>query len=177
MLSASAQRVEGLKAVDQEVANLVATLRRSEGAGADLHHLRLGQRLHARPASTADGQRRLSTIPATRIPLIIRGPGFKPNTTYNGVVGLHDLAPTILTMTRQQGDQRVVPMDGISLYNLATGCAAHVQPSGPDRTATRINPGSLAVAWLCDCIQLEVHLPPRHRREWSCTTSTSTRTS
>ena len=115
-----AQRIEALKGVDAEVARLVDTLRQANELGNTyiilasdngfLHgeHRRLGGKL-------------VAYEPASHMPLIIRGPGFKPNSTYRQVVGLQDLAPTILALTRQAGDQPVAAMDGISLYHRVTG--------------------------------------------------------
>ena len=71
--------------------------------------------------------------PASHMPLIIRGPGFRPNRTYRQVVGLQDLAPTILTLTRQAGDQPVAAMDGISLYQRVTGALKPVATGAADR--------------------------------------------
>jgi arylsulfatase A-like enzyme len=56
--------------------------------------------------------------PSTRVPLVIRGPGVAAGAVYNGVTGLQDITPTILSMTHQWHDQPLAQIDGMSLLKL-----------------------------------------------------------
>ena len=71
-----------------------------------------------------DGQHRIQRgkgvayEPASRVPLIVRGPGFPAGSTYGRVTGLQDIAPTILDVS---GEQTRSPIDGVSLLRLVDG--------------------------------------------------------
>lgn len=52
---------------------------------------------------------------AVKVPLFIQGPGIPAGTTVRQSVGIHDLAPTILAMTQNDGAQGSFIMDGINL--------------------------------------------------------------
>lgn len=115
-----AQRREALRSVDDEVA---ATIKKVTALGqldntyfiftSDNGYLQ-GQHRIARGKNSA-------YEPAARVPLIIRGPGFVSGSTYDNVTGLQDIAPTILSMTKQWRDQNEPVMDGRSLLRLVDG--------------------------------------------------------
>lgn len=115
-----AQRREALRSVDDEVALTVAKVRR-------LGQLDNTYFVFASDNGYMQGQHRLregksaAYEPASRVPLVIRGPGIASGATYDGVTGLQDLTPTILSMTGQWGDQPVARIDGVSLLDLLAG--------------------------------------------------------
>ena len=115
-----AQRREALRSVDDEVALIVAKVRR-------LDQLNNTYFVFVSDNGFMQGQHRLrrgksaAYEAASRVPLVIRGPAIARGATYDGVTGLQDLTPTILSMTRQWGDQPVAEIDGVSLLDLLAG--------------------------------------------------------
>ncbi len=115
-----AQRRESLRSVDDEVARIVREVRRSG-------ELRNTYFIFVSDNGQMQGQHRISYgkgvayEPASRVPLIIRGPGFPAGATYDNVTGLQDVTPTILSMTRQWRDQEEAQIDGVSLLKLIRG--------------------------------------------------------
>lgn len=115
-----AQRRESLRSVDDEIAAVV----RKVTATGQLDNTYF---IFVSDNGSLEGQHRISIgkgaayEPASRVPLIIRGPDFPAGATYDDVTGLQDLTPTILDMTRQRHDQRVDQIDGISLVKLFRG--------------------------------------------------------
>ncbi|HZG66060.1 MAG TPA: sulfatase-like hydrolase/transferase, partial [Herpetosiphonaceae bacterium] len=117
------QRRESLRSVDDQVANLVASVADS----GELDHTYF---VLISDNGQMQGQHRIERgkgvpyEPSARVPLIIRGPGFPAGSTYNKVTGLQDVTPTILSMTSQWRDQREDQIDGVSLLNLLQKRAA-----------------------------------------------------
>ena len=52
---------------------------------------------------------------ALKVPLAIRGPGIARGTEVTQAVGIHDLAPTILAMTSNEGTNGSFMMDGLNV--------------------------------------------------------------
>lgn len=115
-----AQRREALQSVDEQVRAMVDQV------------TALGQADNTYFIFTSDngfmqGQHRIAHgkkvpyEPSTRVPLIIRGPGIAAGTTYDGVTGLQDITPTILSMTHQWHDQPLAQIDGLNLLGLLRG--------------------------------------------------------
>ena len=107
--------LESLLAVDDLVERLIGTLRRT------------GQLDDTVVAFTSDngyfhGEHRLKFVKswmyeeATRVPLLVRGPGFPPGATRDQLVANVDLAPTIVDLANASAERR---MDGRSLVPLA----------------------------------------------------------
>jgi arylsulfatase A-like enzyme len=61
--------------------------------------------------------KRLGYEPSARVPLLMRGPGIPSGAVVEQLVGLHDLAPTVLQATGTYGAQ-THPLDGRSLLPL-----------------------------------------------------------
>ncbi len=59
--------------------------------------------------------------PSAAIPLIVRGPGFPAGSTYSGVAGLQDLAPTLLDLAGTEAPASAPAIDGVSLRGLVDG--------------------------------------------------------
>jgi len=116
----SAQRIESLQAVDAEVAKTVRHL-------ADLGVLNNTYIVVASDNGFMLGQHRIGYgkkvpyEPASRVPLVMRGPALPQGAVYNRVTGLQDLTPTFLAMTRQANDQRTARLDGLNLLGLVRG--------------------------------------------------------
>lgn len=115
-----AQRRESLRSVDDQIGAIVATV------------TALGQLDNTYFMLVSDngfmqGQHRIPNgkseayEPSSRVPLVIRGPGFPAGATYDKVTGLQDLTPTILSMTHQWRDQPLAQIDGVSLLSLVRG--------------------------------------------------------
>jgi len=110
-------RRESLLAVDEGVARIVAALRnqgvleRTTIVFASDNGYFTGE--HRYPAG-----KRLAFEPVAGVPLLIRGPGIPHGVTRPHVVGLHDLAPTFLHLTRTWGAQHGFPIDGRNLLPL-----------------------------------------------------------
>lgn len=109
------QRVEALSVVDQEVANIVGTLRRT------------GQLDNTYVVFTSDngfflGEHRLRAgkilpyDPALRVPFVVRGPGIPAGQVRRDPVLTIDLAPTLLEMAGAQPRENV---DGMSRLGVA----------------------------------------------------------
>ncbi|CAN5534465.1 sulfatase [soil metagenome] len=114
------QRREALRSVDDEIAATIAKV-------ASLGELDDTYFILASDNGYIQGQHRISRgkssayEPSAHVPLIVRGPGLAPGSEYRGLVGLQDIAPTILTMSKQWRDQREPVMDGRSLLPLVDG--------------------------------------------------------
>ncbi|RYU09665.1 sulfatase [Nocardioides iriomotensis] len=109
------QRVEALSVVDDEVANIMATLRRT------------GQLDNTYVMFTSDNgfflgehRRRQGKIiaydPSLRVPLVMRGPGIPKGEERRDPFLMIDFAPTILAATGVTTDQ---PLDGVSMLDVA----------------------------------------------------------
>jgi N-acetylglucosamine-6-sulfatase len=111
------RRIESLRAVDRGVAHLMATLRA-------LHELHNTYVVFTSDNGFHLGQHRLPAGKETpydtdtHVPLVIRGPGIKPNTTVDEMTANTDLAPTFAAMA---GAPRARYWDGHSLLRLARG--------------------------------------------------------
>ena len=107
-------RRESLLAVDEGVAEIVATLKRERLLDrttivfASDNGFFLGE--HRYP-----GGKHLPYEPVAQVPLLMRGPGIPQGVTRPHVVGLHDLAPTFLGLTGSTGAQGRFPIDGTNL--------------------------------------------------------------
>jgi arylsulfatase A-like enzyme len=114
-------RLASLLAVDDAVRSIVHTLKAT------------GQLSNTMVVFTSDngffdGEHRLATgkfmayDPASKVPLLIRGPGFKRHHRSSTIVGNVDLAPTILALTRATPR---LPLDGRSLLPILRGHRVH----------------------------------------------------
>ncbi|HEX6150058.1 sulfatase [Nocardioides sp.] len=109
------QRLESLLALDAAVGRIVATLRRSGELPntvvlftADNGWMMGEHRIHAGKTVVYE--------PSTRVPLIVRGPGFPAGTKRHQLVANIDVAPTFAALARTRPGLRV---DGRSLLPLA----------------------------------------------------------
>ncbi len=110
------RRLESLLAVDEGVAQIVRALR-SRGVLDSTtivftsdNGLMLGE--HRYPTD-----KKLVYEPSSRVPLLVRAPGVPAGVMRRHVVGLHDLAPTLLALTRASAPRRFT-IDGRSLVPL-----------------------------------------------------------
>ncbi len=110
-------RLEALLSVDDGVQKIVASLRRQGVLDtttiifASDNGLTLGE--HRFPT-----EKKLPYEPMSKVPLLIRAPGEPNGVTRRHVVGLHDLAPTILALTGTTGAEGRFPIDGRNLVPL-----------------------------------------------------------
>lgn len=131
----SAQRIESLQSVDEQVASVVSELH-STG---ELDNTFI---VFASDNGMMQGQHRIvkgkSTAyePAAAVPLIIRGPGIARGTSYDGVTGLQDFTPTVLAMTGQTNDQPTARLDGINVLSLLDGTLSSGRPQLIEIAAT-----------------------------------------
>lgn len=116
----TAQRREAVKTADDEIGDIVAAVT-AQGDLADTYFV------FASDNGMMTGQHRIRSgkgvpyQPAVHVPLVIRGPGFPAGSTYGRVVGLQDVAPTILDAANVTTS---APIDGVSLLALVTGAVA-----------------------------------------------------
>jgi|SoiMethySBSTD1v2_1073268.scaffolds.fasta_scaffold184084_2 N-acetylglucosamine-6-sulfatase len=118
------QRLRSLASVDRAVAEIVAALRAT------------GELEDTVIAFTSDngflyGEHRyqgktLAYEESLRVPLLMRGPGITPGSVRTRTTAMIDLAPTFADLA---GAEPLVPVDGESMVDLATGSG-----SGSDRT-------------------------------------------
>jgi len=123
----NAQRIESLQAVDRQI-------------GATINHLAaMGELENTYVVVASDngqmqGQHRITQgkgtayEPSARVPLLIRGPGISPDTSYDGVTGLQDFLPTVLAMTGQGVGQASSTSDGVNLLGLIDGTESSSRP-------------------------------------------------
>jgi N-acetylglucosamine-6-sulfatase len=103
--------LESLRAIDDGVREIVNTL-------GSLHRLRNTYVIFTSDNGFFFGEHRLlggkflSYEPSTHLPFLIRGPGIKPNTQSNEIIGNTDIAPTVLELAGAQADKSI---DGRSL--------------------------------------------------------------
>jgi len=114
------QRLESLLALDAAVGRIVRTLRRTGELSSTVvlftsdNGWMMGEhRIHAGKTVVYE--------PSTRVPLIVRGPGFPAGLTRHQLVGNIDLAPTFADLANTRPRVRV---DGISLLPLARRASA-----------------------------------------------------
>lgn len=116
----NAQRVESLQAVDRQIETTINHL----AALGDLSDTYI---IVASDNGQMQGEHRITQgkgqayEPSARVPLLIRGPGITPNTTYDNVTGLQDFVPTVLGMTKQRFGQPTAGIDGVDLLRLISG--------------------------------------------------------
>jgi N-acetylglucosamine-6-sulfatase len=109
--------LESLQSVDDGVADLVAALRKADA----LHDTYL---IFISDNGLFFGEHRIPSgkvrhyEPASRVPLLIRGPGVRPGTVVKRPVVDADVAPTILAAA---GVEPQLPQDGISLLRTLAG--------------------------------------------------------
>jgi arylsulfatase A-like enzyme len=103
--------LESLRSVDDGVREIVDTL-------GSLHRLRNTYILFTSDNGFFFGEHRLlggkflAYEPSTHLPFLIRGPGIKPNTESNEIVGNTDIAPTVLELAGAKADKSI---DGRSM--------------------------------------------------------------
>lgn len=130
---AIAQRREALQSVDDEIEATIAEVA-AMGELDNTYFVLLSDNGYMNGQHRQVQGKMAAYEPAARVPLIIRGPGVPAGASYDGVTGLQDIAPTILSMTRQWGDQPVAPMDGRSLLPLLKGTKDDTRPQLLERT-------------------------------------------
>jgi N-acetylglucosamine-6-sulfatase len=139
------QQLESIHAVDDQIRRIVATLR-------DTGLLDRTYILVASDNGYLLGEHRIPFgkvhpyEPSARIPMMLRGPGVPAGRRVSQLVGLQDIAPTVLRATGSYGAQDLV-LDGVSLLPLTTDRTASatrdlVLEAGPagdvvDETALR----------------------------------------
>jgi arylsulfatase A-like enzyme len=127
IIERNAQRVESLQAVDRQIEITVNHL-------AALGELNDTYIMVASDNGQMQGEHRITQgkgqayDPSARVPLLIRGPGIMPNTTYDNVSGLQDFVPTVLGMTGQRFDQPTAGIDGVDLLGLISGRRSTSRP-------------------------------------------------
>jgi N-acetylglucosamine-6-sulfatase len=105
------KQLEALRSVDDGVREVVNTL-------GSLHRLRNTYILFTSDNGFFFGEHRLlggkflAYEPSTHLPFLIRGPGIRPNTESNEIVGNTDIAPTVLELAGAKADKSV---DGRSM--------------------------------------------------------------
>ncbi len=115
----NAQRRESLRSVDDKVA---ATLRVLREAG-ELDNTFV---ILASDNGYLLGEHRIPVgkhhpyEPSNHIPLVVRGPGIQPRVV-DGLIGMHDLAPTILQLADLWGQQGDFPIDGKDFSRMLAG--------------------------------------------------------
>ncbi len=113
------QRRETLLSVDDRIRGLVAEL-------VSARELRNTYIIFLSDNGYMQGEHRvyegkgLPYTAASRVPLVIRGPGVPQAATVDGMAGTHDLAPTVLHMTETWGKQGPWEFDGRSLVPMLT---------------------------------------------------------
>ncbi|MBA2508715.1 MAG: sulfatase [Nocardioidaceae bacterium] len=120
----NAQRRESLASADRAVRRVLDTLRDTR-QDADTYVIFLSDNGYLLGEHRLPGKKGLPYEPASRLPLLISGPGVPSGNTWTSATGMHDIAPTILDMT---GTPSSFPMDGQSVL------ASAGRPDGnPDR--------------------------------------------
>jgi arylsulfatase A-like enzyme len=105
------KQLEALRSVDDGVKEIVDTL-------GSLHRLRNTYILFTSDNGFFFGEHRLlggkflAYEPSTHLPFLIRGPGIRPNTQSNEIVGNTDIAPTVLELAGAEADKSI---DGRSM--------------------------------------------------------------
>jgi arylsulfatase A-like enzyme len=105
------KQLEALRSVDDGVKEIIDTL-------GSLHRLRNTYVIFTSDNGFFFGEHRLlggkflAYEPSTHLPFLIRGPGIKPNTQSNEIVGNTDIAPTVLELAGAEADKSI---DGRSL--------------------------------------------------------------
>jgi len=130
---AIAQRRESLQSVDDEIEATIAAVA-AMGELDNTYFVLTSDNGYMTGEHRQPSGKSVAYEPASRVPLIIRGPGIPAGVEYDGVTGLHDLAPTILNMTGQRRDQPVKPMDGRSVLPLVNGTRTTERPVLLERT-------------------------------------------
>ncbi len=114
------QRRESLLAVDHQVGKIVADI-------AARGQLDSTYFIFTSDNGQMQGEHRIARgkvnayEPASRVPLVIKGPGFPADYRYHGVTGLQDLTPTVLDLTDQPLPKGAPEPDGVSLLASVTG--------------------------------------------------------
>lgn len=120
LTEAAQQRAESLKSVDTAVGRIVRAL-------ADAGELRNTLIVFTSDNGYMRGEHRIVDgkivpyEPSTRVPLVIRGPGFPAGVLRRQLTGHIDLAPTMLRAAQTRANLRV---DGMALQPLAASAAA-----------------------------------------------------
>jgi arylsulfatase A-like enzyme len=113
-----------LASADRAVRRVLDTLRDTR-QDADTYVIFLSDNGYLLGEHRLPGKKGLPYEPASRLPLLISGPGVPSGNTWTSATGMHDIAPTILDMT---GTPSSFPMDGQSVL------ASAGRPDGnPDR--------------------------------------------
>lgn len=117
VVTASRQRAEALATVDDSIAQLIGTLRRS-GELDNTYVVFTSDNGFFQGEFRFASHKRLTYEPALRTPTLVRGPGIKPGIVRRSPFTTIDFAPTIADMT---GSKVRANVDGISLLPSATG--------------------------------------------------------
>lgn len=105
------KQLEALRGIDDGVKRIIDTL-------GSLHRLRNTYILFTSDNGFFFGEHRLlggkflAYEPATHVPFLIRGPGIRPDTKTNEIVGNVDIAPTVLQLAHAKADKSI---DGRSM--------------------------------------------------------------
>ncbi len=136
------QRLESIRSVDDQVDQIVDTLA-ATGELSSTYIVVTSDNGYLLGEHRIRNGKTLGYEPSARVPLLMRGPGIPSGAVVEQLVGLHDLAPTVLQATGTYGAQ-THPLDGRSLLPLVRDddVAAKrdlVLEAGPrDTTTTRL---------------------------------------
>jgi arylsulfatase A-like enzyme len=114
------QRRESLMAVDHQVGKIVADVA-VRGQLDNTYFIFLSDNGQMQGEHRLPRRKGLAYEPSSRVPLIIRGPGFPSGLRYTNVTGLQDVVPTILDVTDQSLPVGAPQPDGVSLLGLIEG--------------------------------------------------------
>jgi arylsulfatase A-like enzyme len=106
----NAQRRESLRSVDEKVKNTIRVLA-ATGELDNTYVVLLSDNGYLLGEHRVQVGKKLPYEPSNHLPLMIRGPGVEKGQV-EGLVGLHDLAPTILELAGMQDASGGFPIDG-----------------------------------------------------------------
>jgi arylsulfatase A-like enzyme len=130
-----AQRREALRSVDDEVARIVQRVHRA-GELQDTFFIFTSDNGQMQGQHRVPFGKSVVYEPSSRVPLVIRGPGFPAGSSYDGVTGLQDLTPTILDMTNRRVPGAARLFDGVSLSRLVNGTLETRRPQLIERAVS-----------------------------------------
>ncbi len=109
------KELESLRSVDDGVARLISTLKQ-DGQLQDTYIFFISDNGYFEGEHRVKRSKFLPYESSTHLPMLLRGPGLKPDTTSDALVANVDLAPTILQITGARADW---PLDGFSMLPYA----------------------------------------------------------